>query len=267
MTAQESFGIYDHDSLQYHFFCGDVVGAARLFFTRTLQHASMWVFDGASYREFQSADQVYDSNAQSHLNVQAGGLSFSGSDDLIEITPQEKGGDGECRVRLTPRHELRWSDTISTVIHQPNMQVELRLDGKSLDGIGYCKRYGWTPAPSHWGYRFIQGFLEGGEISVWTAEATFGLEKYDYFKMLMPDGEIVTTPDDVSCHRQNGAQAISSIGPIQIELEPLSVWDHTLESDAMNSRMRQRACRLVVRSPLWEKRGFAINETCYGTLG
>lgn len=85
--------------------------------------------------------------------------------------------------------------------------------------------------------------------------------------MLMPDGEVITTPDDVSCHRQNGARVITSAGPVQIELEPLSVWDHTLVSDAMNSRMRQRACRMVVRAPNWEKQGLAINETCYGTLG
>lgn len=80
---------------------------------------------------------------------------------------------------MTPRREFRWSDTISIVIHQPDMQVEMVLDGETHHGAGYCKRYGWTPSPAHWGYRFIQGFLDDAEISIWTAEATFGTEKYD----------------------------------------------------------------------------------------
>lgn len=265
MSEQQSFGGYDHDSLQYHFFCGEIVGGCRLFHTNSLQHASLWIFDGNAYSEFQSSNGNYDENATDRLFVRMGGLTFSSEGQDITIAFE---GDGETvTIRMNPIREITWSDTISTVIHQPMMEVELSLDGKTTKGVGYCKRYAWTPAPQHWGYRFIQGFVDEGRTSIWTAEATFGLEKYDYFKIMRPDGEVLTTPDDVSCHRKNRAFGLTSEGPVWIDIEPLSTWDVLLQSDRISSRMQQRACRMTVRSDTWEKRGFAINETCYGTLG
>jgi hypothetical protein len=267
MSEQKSFGGYDHDSLQYHFYCGDIVGGCRLFHTNSLQHASLWVFDGNTYREFQNTNGRYDESADDRLFVRMGGLTFAAEGEDIVIS-LDRDADGEIvTIRLTPVREVAWSDTISKVVHQPMMEVELLLDGKTLKGVGYCKRYTWTPAPQHWGYRFIQGFVDEGQTSVWTAEATFGLEKYDYFKIMDRDGDMLTTPDDISCHRLNGAYGLTSEGPVRIMIEKLSTWDVLLNSDRMSSRMQQRACRMTVRSDTWEKHGFAINETCYGTLG
>lgn len=267
MSEQQSFGGYDHDSLQYHFFCGEIVGGCRLFHTNSMQHASLWIFDGENYRALQSTNGSYDENATDRLAVRMDGLTFAAQGEDITIEFKD-GGKGETvTVRLKPVREITWSDTISTVVHQPVMDVELLLDGKTIRGVGYCKRYTWTPAPQHWGYRFIQGFVDEGQTSIWTAEATFGLGKYDYFKIMRPDGEVLTTPDDVSCHRKNSAFGLTSEGPVWITIEPLSTWDVLLDSGAMSSRMQQRACRMIVRSDTWEKQGFAINETCYGTLG
>lgn len=267
MSQQIAFGGFDHDSLQYHFFCGETVGGCRLFHTGSLQHASLWIFDGKAYRELHSSNGGYDESAPDRLMVRQDGLSFASKGEEVEIAFDSGGADTAATIRMKPIREFAWSDTISTVIHQPLMEVELTLDGRSTQGVGYCKRYTWTPAPQHWGYRFIQGFVDDGQISIWTAEATFGLGKYDYFRIMMPDGDILTTPDDVSCHRKNSAYGLTSEGPVQIALEPLSTWDVLLSSETMNSRMQQRACRMTVRSYAWEKHGFAINETCYGTLG
>lgn len=248
MTEQQTFGGYDHDSLQCHFFCGDVIGGCRLFHTNSLQHASLWVFDGKTYREFQSANGRYDENATDRLFVRMDGLTFAAEGDDTVIT-FDGGTDGESvTIRLAPVREVTWNDRISTVVHQPVMEVELLMGGKALRGVGYCKRYTWTRAPQHWGYRFIQGFVDEGQTSIWTAEATFGLEKYDYFKVMDPAGDILTTPDDMSCHRLNGAVGLTSTGLVRIEIAPLSTWDVQLQSDQMDSRMQQRACRLILHS-------------------
>lgn len=267
MNSQYAFGDFDHDSLQYHFYCDELVGAGRLFSTRTLEHGSIWLFDGSQFHELKNVTGKFDHASQETLDVEMEGLRFFQKDTEIRITYEGEDGSSGIEIRLRPDADIQWNDTISNVIHQPNMDVELRWNGKTRYGTGYCKRYSWSPAPNHWGYRFIQGFLDGGEISIWTAEATFGTGKYDYFKMRMPDGEVITTPKDISCHRQNGAFAQSSIGLVEIQLEERALWQVPLRSDAMDSLLRQRACKMTVRTNQWEKQGFAINETCYGTLG
>ena len=267
ISEQQFFGGYDHDSLQYHFFCDEIVGGGRLFHTNSMQHASLWIFDGKNYRELQSKNGRYNANATDRLAVKMDRLMFISEGKDINITFNDSHDGNKVTIRMKPVSEITWGDTISTVIHQPMMEVELMLDGKITKGVGYCKRYAWTPAPRHWGYRFIQGFVDEGRTSVWTADATFGLKKYGYFKIMYPNGDILTTPDDVSCHQQNSAYGLTAEGPVWIEIQPLSTWDALLESDGMSSRMQQRACRMTVRSDNWEKHGYAINETCYGSLG
>ena len=100
-----------------------------------------------------------------------------------------------------------WSDTISTVVHQPHIECEIQIGGETHTGLGYCKRYAWTPAPRYWGYRFIQGFADAGALKLWTAEATFGEAKYDYFYLFLPDGSLVQADEGISCHRENAAFA------------------------------------------------------------
>ncbi len=267
MYSQHAFGDFDHDSVQYHFYCGDIMGAGRLFSTRTLEHGSLWIFDGAQYHELQSVTGKFHDRSDRAFEADIGQISLRQNGSTITIHLEGMNGKDDFKVVLTPATELRWSDTISQVIHQPDMAVELHWNGQVHDGIGYCKRYSWTPAPNYWGYRFIQGFLDDGAISIWTAEATFGTGKYDYFRMLMPDGDVITTPDDISCHRLNGAFAKTSIGPVNIQLEELCVWQAPLRSERMDSLLRQRACRMTVTTDNWQKHGLAINETCYGTLG
>ena len=130
------------------------------------------------------------------------------------------------------------------------MTVKLELDGRCHTGVGYCKRYSWTPAPRHWGYRFVQGFVyadaDAGATSVWTAEATFGNAKYDYFHLLPPHGETRAALDGGSCHRQNAVYANTADGAVTLALEELAVWECPLQSAAMDSLLRQRVCRLTV---------------------
>lgn len=243
------------------------MGAGRLFSTKTLEHGSLWVFDGARYHELQNVTGQFDHSSSEAFEIDIGQVSFRENGARITIHFEGADGKDDLKVVLRPATELRWSDTISQVTHQPDMAVELHWNGRVYQGVGYCKRYSWTPAPKYWGYRFIQGFIDEGAISIWTAEATFGTAKYDYFRMLTPDGVVIAAPDDISCHRQNGGFAQTSIGPVRIELEELSIWQAALRSDNMDSLLRQRACRMTVYTDHWQKQGLAINETCYGTLG
>ena len=43
-----------------------------------------------------------------------------------------------------------WNDTISNVIHLPNLKAKVFYEGKFYDGIGYSKRYSWKHTPRYW---------------------------------------------------------------------------------------------------------------------
>ncbi len=263
-TPQSPFGGFDHDSLQYHFFCGDIVGACRLFRTNTLDHASVWVFKNGDLRQIATSDRILARDPKG-LDADAGAVSFREADGRILVEAVD--GASRFRVDLRPRREIAWGDTIDRVVHQPDIAVALELDDARFDGVGYCKRYSWTPAPRHWGYRFVQGFADGGETSIWTAEATFGLNKYDYFRILTADGSLIDAVAESSRHRQNAVFAETERGPFELTLEELAAWDAPLRSERMDSLLRQRVCRFEARHAGRALSGFAINETCYGTLG
>jgi len=266
-NRQLSFGHVDHDSLQFHFFTGNMVGACRLFSSKSLRHASLWLFDGTETRELFSSDHFETNAAGELLDVSSAGLRLRDTNGTIHIDLHDTGENAEVSLVMAPKTTCRWGDTISDVLHSPDMDVQLVLNGQEHAGMGYCKRYGWTPAPHYWGYRFIQGFVSNNAISVWTAEATFGTEKYDYFKILLPDGRVVEAAADRSCHRQNSAHGSTEVGDCHISIEEIGVWQTRLASPVMDSLMRQRACRTTITIDGEDHTGFAINETCYGTLG
>lgn len=259
-SVQASFGGWDHDSLQFHFFCDGHVGAARLFRTPTLTHASLWLHDGTALETLHSSSNPLKSKSD-HLDVSDGDLAFRESNGIVRISHR-----GKDIIELEPQTTLRWNDTISTVVHQVRMHGRLLIDGQWKEGIGYCKRYSWTPAPHHWGYRFIQGFTDSGD-SLWTAEATFGYQKYDYFKLMNSAHEVTEADPNTSTHRQDSAHARINGIPVSAELEERAAWETPLVSSAMDSLLRQRVCRLTLHYGDRSAAGWAINETCYGTLG
>ncbi len=262
VTAQAPYGLTDHDSYQVHAFCPGLVAAARVFKTNTFHHVSAWIWrDGGALSEVLNDERPLVQGSVGHLDL---------TGDGVRITAP----DGECmletpslRFQYTPRTELRWPDTISDVIHQPDMEMTVHVDGESHAGIGYVKRYTWTPHPHYWGYRFIQGYADDNRINLWTAEATFGEAQYDYMKILRPDGSLAEAGPWQSCHRDNGARGVIDGQEVQVSIEELGRWEAPLRSDGMDSLMRQRACRLTVDIDGTRHQGMAINENCFGTLG
>ena len=266
--AGPAFGFYEHDSLQYHFFSDNIVFSLRLFHTKTLDHASAWLYDGKKLTE------VYRSNSQlkqtpgDSINFDSNGMKISTNQNTTSISIIDGIIDGTVlKLSLNIQKELKWPDTISTVIHHPNLAGSLSINGETHNGVGYCKRYSWTPAPHFWGYRFIQGSCNNGTLNIWTAEATFGTTKYDYFKFINQDGEIFEASPSMSCHRQDGAYAFIGNDQVSATLLELDEWSTSLCSTGMDSLLRQRCCKLTLKIGLKTFNGMAINETCYGTLG
>lgn len=264
---QPPFGGFDHDSIQYHAFCGDLVCAARIFQTRSLVHTSAWLYDGTGVRTLLTSRERPRQSGSDHFEVTASGIEMRADDKAatLRLTPDD-GGNG-LELHFAVRSEVTWNDTISTVIHQPNLECRVTFAGTTYHGIGYSKRYTWTPCPHHWGYRFIQGYSNDGAINLWTAEATFGEHKYDYFKMMLPDGSVREAAPPDSCHRINAAFARVGGDDIAVEIEEIGRWEANLTSPAMDSLLRQRMCSLRVVKNGATHDGYAINETCYGTLG
>jgi len=263
MTMQTPFGLVDHDSYQLHVFCDGLVMGSRVFKTPTLYHASAWLWrEGQDVVEVANDEGGMTQSDAGHLDISGAALGISAGPDGGRWAV----GD-DLVVDFRPQTEFRWPDTRSEVVHQPDMQVTLTVDGESHSGIGYTKRYGWTPAPRHWGYRFIQGYADDRRINLWTAEATFGEAQYDYFKILRPDGRLAEAGRWDSCHRDEGARGIIDGEEVRVTMEELGRWEAPLRSAAMDSLMRQRVVRLNVETDAASHTGIAINESCYGSLG
>lgn len=262
---QRPFGDFDHDSIQYHAFCGDFVCAARIFSTRSLVHTSAWVYDGKSVRTVFGSTETPVQSSAGYCDVSAPGIAIRADDKTASISLAPRASDDAIEMTFDVRSQVTWGDTISTVLHQPDMDCRVVFGGATHTGQGYAKRYTWTPCPHNWGYRFIQGYAD--EINLWTAEATFGDDKYDYFKLIAPDGTVSEAGRPDSCHRMNSAFATVEGDRIAVEIEEIGRWEVDLKSSAMDSLLRQKMCRLRVTRNGDVHNGYAINETCYGTLG
>ena len=104
-------------------------------------------------------------------------------------------------------------------------------------------------------------------ISVWMADATFGDNKYNYFKVLTDDGKFNQAAKQDTWQQADAGYAIVDGNRWAVEVETLGEWWETmLENDAMKSNMQQRFCRLRFTYNGQVLHGRAINERCYGTV-
>jgi len=175
------------------------------------------------------------------------------------------------------------------VIHRPDMHASVEWAGRTRHGYGYSKRY-YGDYPRHWGYRFIHGVgvlapPSGSDIidaptpgaqpttAVWTADATFGDHKYNYYK-LIPD-VVAGTPlveSETQDTWQIGEAGYALVDGIRhnVAIEPLCSWSTVItdESRSSDSKMENRLCKMVItrgdEPPVY---GLAYNERCYGTVG
>ena len=162
-----------------------------------------WLFD-REVREIVNQAAPMRRIGDTHLNLEAEDFQLR-CDDSEGFTSASSGQSLVFEITFRTPISTDWTiANNAAIIHQPLIQAEITYQGRSYDGVGYCKRYWFQGDLGYWGWRFIEGEVGGGQYMVWTADASFGRAagKYDYFKIARPDGSIVAAASADSRHRQ-----------------------------------------------------------------
>ena len=298
-----------HDSLQYHFFFENLFLAVRIFHTESLQSTTAWAYDFS-----RAADGPVELlNTYTPLTPQRGppSLHLEGEEisivdaaaDGIRITlrptsaaalemlerggaPRGVSGRPELTIEAAQGHAYGWMpagfETAADrpVIHRPQMTARASWCGVEQSGHGYSKRYhGAYPRQNQW--RFIHGVATTAAAAnveppsiVWTADATFGDDKYNYFKLLPPAGHatgaLLESASSETYQQQDAAYAVIGGQKVEARLDEIAKW-HTIiggrASGEMESKYENRLCKFTLRvgdEP--HASGVAYNERCLGTL-
>jgi len=261
-----------HDSLQYHFFFPGLFIAGRVFHTKTLQQHSAWMFNVETGEVTELFPPSYDTMSQAAdsqtLHLNSDHLCIVDKPDGGEIAMKAKG----LTVAVQQRDIFSWlpaGQNENAVIHRPNLSCKIELDGKVLHGTGYSKRY-FGEYARFWGYRFIHGVTAETEPSFfWNADAAFGDNKYNYFKILAPSGKLISADTEKTWQQDTSGFAIIDGVFHETRIRPLATWETIIGGTAWNmeSKMQNRYCEVELRAGNKITRGVAYNERCYGTLG
>merc|ERR1712060_229588 len=145
-----------------------------------------------------------------------------------------------------------------------------------MGGYGYSKRYHGI-YPRYNGWRFIHGLAaatgmgldcEAPANVIWTADATFGDAKYNYFKLLPPEGHkngsLLESAHCDTYQQQDVAYATIGGERVSASLNEIACW-HTIighgSACTMESKYENRLCQLTLRignQP--PTKGLAYNE-------
>ena len=302
-TGRKGEGV--HDSLQYHFFLSGLFLAIRVFHTSSLQSVTAWAYD---YAEPESG-AIELVNSYAPLAPQPGsGLNLA-NDELAIVDDATDGGS----IRIAPTstaatallaragvpvgpsgrpelvlaieqqgHVYSWvpvgaSDDL--VIHRPQMRA--RLDGwrgAAPTGYGYSKRYhGIYARYNQW--RFIHGVADTQGLDapppaiVWTADATFGDKKYNYFKLLSgaahKSGEIIEASKSETYNQEDAGYATIDGKRYEAHVHEIASWHTIIGGGAgqMEAKYENRLCELTLMTGDEQfTTGVAYNERYLGTL-
>eukprot|EP00127_Corallochytrium_limacisporum_P001530 Clim_evm9s64 gene=Clim_evmTU9s64 len=291
----------EHDSLQFHFFLpGTGVLAFRLFYTKSMNHASCWLWTGtetdAQLHLFQEESKPFTTQQRKDTNqfevigdhytlvdgALGGSLELRGA--FISENPafQEldlKTSTGTVQFTWSSGKTFAWAvpGNTSGVGHRPMLNYHITAgdgtgEASQITHYGYSKRYYGTYGP-HWGYRFITSIFfdqttQKPIAAVWNADATFNDKKYNYFHILHADGRHDKSLTEDAYQQQTTGFCTMGGNGITIDIEPQANWIVDIKNDTMNSRMRQSPCISTVNidGVVWLTNGRAINETCYGAV-
>lgn len=264
-----------HDSLQYHFFLPGIFVAGRVFRTKTLEQHSAWMYDEESGTMTELFTPSY-----TRMDSATDTLRLESDEMLIEdnaaggVFDVKKAG---LKVEFNQRRVVSWlpaGQSDNAVIHRPDLKCSLEYKGKKLEGSGYSKRYyGWYER--FWGYRFIHGVtdcISGNPLMCthfWNADAAFGDNKYNYFKVLVPTGKIISSETTETWQQDTSAYATIDGQRWETRIKPLCTWETVIGGQGFNmeSKMQNRYCTVELINGSTVSKGVAYNERCYGTLG
>jgi len=203
------------------------------------------------------------------LNICSDIMEIRDEDGEITVICRDKSGGKSFTARVRPIHVLAWKDTFdedanAEVLHLPDLKGTLEYKGEIFPACGYCKHVEWRQAPRYTGYRFLHGILDGGECALWSADAVFGYKKYDYFKMIQPDGAIAVADGELSSHKQHTIYAKIGSREIQVEFAEMGAWQLPLVGPEIDMVIQQRYGRISYREGSISKSGVAVTEYGFG---
>ena len=245
-----------------------------------------------------------------HLENEHVGIADGGADGPITVTIKPTSsratslleaagvavgpsGRRELTISATQGHAYGWmpagfeSAADRPVVHRPAMAASVATwRGEAAGGYGYSKRYHGI-YPRHNGWRFIHGLAtpdgtlpapstsgEAPPSVLWTADATFGDDKYNYFKLLAPPNHTSGLLDESlmedTYQQQDAAYAVIGGARTTARLREIATW-HTIlgggGGGAMEMKYENRLCAFTLqvgdRPPTT---GLAYNERCFGCL-
>ncbi len=255
-----------HEGLQYELFCGDVFFSVRIVETKSMQFQGIWMYENGKTRELMSN---YDKLARAgtpHIDLSSKDLHVVTSDAGGTISAKTK--EGSFEVKFTSPVTASWGIPPEDVaIHQPLLKISVTFNGKKYDGVGYCKRYWYSTDLEYWSWRFISGPVQykGETAYLWTAEAMFDLQKYDYFKLATSDGKIQAAAKPDSRHREMEAWGVLNGVECHASVRHLGTFEWVMRKNNSDSKIIQSFCELTYVEGGKTYKGHALHEIGAGT--
>ncbi|MGE3148059.1 MAG: hypothetical protein AB7K04_03230 [Pseudorhodoplanes sp.] len=265
--GQPQFGENRNEAVRYEIFGDGWFLTVRVTETPSLKYVSAWMYDNGGIRDLYCGPDAMTRSGSSHLKLVSDRLTVEADDEKGHIVLKAMDGgnlDIKFKSPITSSWEIPPGDT---AIHQPFLDVEVTIDGRTRSAIGYCKRYWYVEDIDYWNWRFILGVIRyhGAPRMLWTAEANFAHEKYDYFKFVSPDGSIISAKPDDSRHRETKAFGILNGKECEAHVEELGRIVRDLRSDRMDTRIITKFCKLKFIEAGEVHTGYALHEIGSGT--
>jgi hypothetical protein len=268
-----------HDTWQFHFFSSELERffTVRLWASNSVRQAWAWTakLDGGADTIAYTRSCSFSNIAQSTIaSDDSKGLKFvfEESDKTTHegILTVSSSGTEAIKISFKPRATFFWHVPGQTqgVFHFPNLTATICYAGKEVHAFGYCKRY-WGDYDGPWGYQFIQGIAADEKMSFWTADATFGDDEYNYFKVLNGEtGELIQAEKTDTYHNNQRAFWRPLEGPkMEAELTECAKMEFFLTSDKQHSKLVERFGRVELKKDgKTVFKGFGFNEICFGTV-
>lgn len=176
-------------------------------------------------------------------------------------------------IDFSPESTYFWQVPGQThgVFHFPDITASIHFEGRTVPAVGYCKRY-WGDYDGPWGYQFIQGSADDKSKFFWTADATFGDEEYNYFKVHDRESKtLIAEANKLDTWHNNQRAFWRPVDPMQgmeVELQPVGKMEFFLKSSTQYSKLTERFGPVQLRrkdgSVVFN--GFGFNEVCFGTV-
>ena len=279
------FPLGSHDTWQFWFYVAEMKRffSVRLWASNSVQQAWAWYADlpdGKPANQdmiayLDKCEYTYPSagsTCASQASLDGASITFTecSSQTHSGVLSVSVSGSEVLLIKFTPRHTFFWQvpGQDDGVFHFPNLSAEVTFEGQTAHAFGYCKRY-WGDYDGPWGYQFIPAGAADEKTFVWTADATFGDDEYNYFKIVGEDGQLVEANKTDTYHNNQRGFWRPLEGPKrEVELKEVAKMEFFLRSGKQYSKLVERFGPVQLKKDgSVEFDGFGFNEICFGTVG